>query len=148
MSLDFDVSKIKDFANVTTSAFDINGRPQWNPVTNALVWWTIPLGIYKITEDNVDAFWKRLQLWQAIVGPVLNYADGDIWLTQDDVVAHIGLSTNATSKTQTQFMATCQKQLDSQLGGVHRSNPNRLSALQCGGWKNHPSELPPRESVK
>lgn len=146
MSLNFDVSKIKDFANVTTAAFDINGRPQWNPVTNTLVWWTIPLGMWEITEKNVDEFWQRLSLWQAVAGPSLGNQDGDIWLTRDDVVAHIGLTTNATSKTKAEFYATCHKQLEQGLGGVHRKNPNKLSALQCCGWKDHPSELPPKEA--
>lgn len=147
MSLDFNVSKIKDYEDVTTAAFDINGRPQWNPVTNALVWWSIPIGIWEITKDNVDVYWKRLQLWQAVVGPVLGNADGDIWLTRDDVVAHIGLSTNVIGKNDKEFMATVQKQLDNSLGGVSRSNPNKLSALQCCGWKNHPSELPKKEET-
>lgn len=141
MSLNFDVSKVKDYKDVTTAAYEIEGRPQWNPVTNTLVWWTIPIGISSITEKNVDEFWSRLSMWQAVVGPVLSTKDLDIWLTRDDVVAHIGLQTNASDKTKAQFYATCQLQLEKGLGGMSRSNPNKLSALRCCGWQGHPSEL-------
>lgn len=141
MSLDFDVSKIKDYKDVTTAPYDVGGRKQWHPVTNSLVWWTIPIGINQITETNIDKVWERIQVWQALTGSVMGNSEREIWLTREDVFMHIGLSTNASNKTDTEFYKTLVRQVRDGFGNPNRDNPEKLSALRTIGWQNHASEV-------
>jgi hypothetical protein len=95
-----------------------------SPVTNTLIWATIPVGINHITEANAETFSQRLRAYENAfgcflqqpvdkdgnpVGPkgreedVVSYKDRRI--TFDEVKAHIGLSTNASTLTDAKFKA-------------------------------------------
>ena len=98
MSLNWNLSKI---ANHETLAWTKDGT--LNPRTEALIWSTLALDIGRITEKNVDEFWRRLDLYQHSVGALLGNVNGDIFLTRDDVVAHIGLRVNVTTKSRREW---------------------------------------------
>jgi hypothetical protein len=100
MSLDFDYSKCKDWRAASTDPID---PERWHPVGNALVWASIPCGFNTIREDNVDRIWTRIAVMQALGGAFLGTSDGPLYLTRDDVVRYIGLSTNASAKTDAEF---------------------------------------------
>lgn len=91
MSLNWNLSKI---ANHETLAWEQDGTMKAR--TEALIWSTMAVDIGRITEKNVDEFWRRLDLYQHAVGALLGNANGPIYFTRDDVVAHIGLSVNVS----------------------------------------------------
>lgn len=133
MSLDFSVAKIEDYANRTTAPhLGYGGKEQWHPVTNVLVWSSIPCGFYCITTKNVDEVWHRLSMWQAVQGALLHGPDGDIYLTREDVVMHIGLSTNASSKTRSEFNKTLERALEQK---VKDTTGRVMGAMHRIGWK-------------
>lgn len=70
-----------------------------SPLTNALIWHTLSVGLNEITEDNVANFYARVALIEKIDGPSLRGKDGPYSITPEDVKSHIGLWTNATSYT-------------------------------------------------
>jgi hypothetical protein len=117
MSLDFSVERMKNFNVLTTiieTTASSGGKPnrKWHPVTNALIFGTMPIGMNSITKDNWQEFYNRLNFWERTVGPQLWRGD----IPQDDprnritpleVYMHIGLGTNASNKTQAQFLKDC-----------------------------------------
>ena len=116
MSLDFDVTNMKNF-NVLTTILekDINtgeevGR-KWHPVTNALIFATMAIGMSSITEDNWEEFYQRLNMWERCVGCSLwradHQRDNKNFITPLEVYMHIGLHTNASRKTLAQFTKDC-----------------------------------------
>jgi hypothetical protein len=101
MSLDFRVTDIKDYERITK-----DDAGDWRPVTTALVFMTMGVGMPRITEKNADEFYARVSIMEAINGAVLRGPDGDVFLKREDVRAHIGLGTNAQTWTRPQFIKT------------------------------------------
>jgi hypothetical protein len=111
MSLDFDVSKVKNFAVVTTFV-EQDGNKIWHPITKALVFGTMAIGMNNITEANWEEFYNRLNLWELCAGPSLwrsagGTGDPKNHITPLEVFMHIGLHTNASRKTDKQFLDDC-----------------------------------------
>jgi len=101
MSLNWDLTNVKDYEKLCYIELDeINeetGKPycQLQPLTNALIWAGIPVGLNGITEDNYVEWWHRLAALQSWHGAYLMDADGnDKVITLADVKAHIGLDVN------------------------------------------------------
>ena len=98
MSLNWNVSKVKDYKNVCF----IDGRI--NPVTEALIFFP---HICEITDRNWKEVYMRVRTWERVGGPFLHVLDGDedkpCPITAKDVHAHIGLTTNWTPVTQAAF---------------------------------------------
>ena len=97
MSLDWDVSKVADDVRLTQDPE--TGDAVMNPVTNAIIWATIAVGIGEITEKNAREFYTRLHAWELSLGAYLTMADDDgkrrdYLITPEDIRAHIGLRTN------------------------------------------------------
>ena len=134
MSLDFNVSKVHDHTNITTAPFKWMGKSQWHPVTNSIVWATIPCGFNKITEDNFDMVWQRLSRWQQVIGAFCEGEQGDVYITEEDVRMHIGLSTNASVKTDQKFAETLLSRIDKEVVG-NCSGPGAMDVI---GWLDRP----------
>ena len=101
MSLDFNLSKIRDREKLR----DIDGKldPRWE----AMIFACMSVGIGEITPKNVDEFWERLDIVQAVDGPYLRgHEDPEQnWLTRADVERMIGLTTNVfPKKSKAAFM--------------------------------------------
>lgn len=91
MSLNFDVSQVRDYQRVTTHPTD---DTRWNPITEHLVYATMTVGIREITAKNYKTFYTRLRIADMVFGPVL-YVNGELRsVTIEDVKMHIGLRTN------------------------------------------------------
>lgn len=135
MSLDFNVGDIADHANVTTAPHPNSwtGKEQWHPVTNSLVWATIPCGTPSITAENVDMVWKRISRWQEVIGAFCNGPKGDVYVRREDVVMHIGLRTNASEKTEAEFIDSLLRQMDR-----HVQERKQKNAMDIIGWKGRP----------
>ena len=77
----------------------------WN-YFQSLVFNTIPVGINRITEDNVDKFWERTFIFYRMCG------DSKPYFTREFLNRFIGLSTNASPKTDAQFRKTMFEMLE------------------------------------
>jgi hypothetical protein len=71
-----------------------------NPVTNALIWHSMNTGIGRITDENVGEVYARIKLVETVYGPSLLTSEGPKAITMEDVIAHIGLTTNASYKEE------------------------------------------------
>jgi hypothetical protein len=107
MSLNFDFTQMverlgKEEYDRITDHPTIEGK--WHPVTDALIWMTMAVGMGEITEKNADKFADRLLAYQALNGACLRGPDGEVYITSEDVKNHIGLSTNVfPMETDAQF---------------------------------------------
>lgn len=91
MALNFDCGQIHDWKTVC-----LTPEGEWSNRTERMTFLTIFLGMPVITKDNHEEFYRRCRIWErAIIGQKQT--------TLDDVVAYIGLRTNATPKTKVQF---------------------------------------------
>jgi hypothetical protein len=121
MSLNFDVSTMKNYNVLTTliepcASQNSEAHRKWHPVTEALTFLTMGIGMNTITKDNWKDFYNRVNFWERTVGPQL--WRGDIprddprnRITPLEVYMHIGLRTNASSKTDAQFLKDCYASL-------------------------------------
>ena len=85
-----------------------NGQGKVNPVTDILIYMTMFVGMNEITPKNHKEFFTRTWLWEKVSGCFLYEADPkddkksvECPISYEDIVNHIGLSTNASSKTKT-----------------------------------------------
>jgi hypothetical protein len=100
MPLTYNLNKIADYKN---ACFRTDG--DLSPLTQSLIFATMPVGINQITEKNAEEFYTRLNLIERVNGTFLRTADGkDLFITPEDIRKHIGLSTNATPRTRPQFL--------------------------------------------
>jgi len=145
MSLDWNVGKIKNWKEVTRKKIKegvtqeqirhdiMNGYDYYydedeegnrtytsylNPVTTALIWATIEIGLGRITEKNYAEFWMRMSMADGISGDGRLYEEHDDGkhryrsVTLEEVKQHIGLRTNVSNITKTQFYNQMMKKTD------------------------------------
>ena len=114
MSLDWNVANVKDFKKVCW--VDESENSAVNPITEALIWATMSVGLNKITKKNLDAWYVRLTVLSKLFGPPMyNWEDGkrtDRNITLAELQMHIGLYTNADSYTDAVFWKTVRKRAD------------------------------------
>jgi hypothetical protein len=85
--------------------WDISECPDWintkdeRGVTDALIWYSVPLGYGQITERNADEVYAAIHVYEALTGnTLLVAADGSPRpITPYDVQGRIGLKTNAVN---------------------------------------------------
>lgn len=93
MALNFDLTKVKDLKAV---------KDDWQK-TEVLIWATMSVGIDTITEKNATEFYKRLHLAEVLNGSWLSEKGKPLYITEDEVKARIGLSTNASRFSRTEL---------------------------------------------
>jgi hypothetical protein len=117
MSLDWSVRNVKDFETVCQEVADYDapnrgikvGDRIWKPITQGLVWATMAVGFSSITEANAAEFYGRLRLWELVSGSFVTTVEGDVLITLEDVRAHIGLYSNASKVSPTEFLTRLVK---------------------------------------
>lgn len=102
MSLNYDFTGIDGYETVCWITDD-EGNKVVNPITDALVWATLSIGIGEITAANVNEWHSRLWAMDAVYGPSLYNVDDDgnrtpRPITVAEIRAHVGLSTNVFPK--------------------------------------------------
>lgn len=77
-------------------------------VTEALVFGAMFIGIHNITADNAGDFYARIKMMEAAFGPLVKkFIDDEVvdyYMTQSDIRARVGLSTNASTITKTAYL--------------------------------------------
>ena len=80
---------------------------QWHPVTNALVWRMMAVGIASITEDNYEKLYLRIRTYEHIEDISMAFERNDevykCPITRQDVINHIGLTTNVSTLTDAKW---------------------------------------------
>lgn len=114
MSLNYDYSKIpKDSPTISEHDED-----KMHPVLNALIWLTMPIGLYEITEKNLDEWEARLRIYEGTFGAWLRKTQGkgkppvDTPITRAELEQYVGLGTNASSLTRAKFMKQVAQRVD------------------------------------
>ncbi len=107
MSLNFKLDKIKDYKTVCWDG-DVMADGKMKLVTESLIWTTMQVGLGSITEENIPEWLVRLDLVDRLFGTMMVRYDGDkrvnVPFTKEDLVAHIGLTTNVSKETRTKFL--------------------------------------------
>tara|TARA_R110000803_G_scaffold125263_1_gene192904 strand:+ start:223 stop:618 length:396 start_codon:yes stop_codon:yes gene_type:complete len=108
MPLNYDYRKVKTTTWEPDGTFDKDGEPMGKmpDVLNSLIWITMSIGMNSITEKNWEDFYTRMKLLGVDRNLLRRDEDGNytIPISAEDVRDHIGLHTNASSKTKTQFL--------------------------------------------
>lgn len=78
-----------------------DGKPEarMNPVTEALIFGCMFVGLHGITEDNVGKFAARLDLVQRLNGNLLVKDGESVPVSDEAVFAHIGLQCNVSDES-------------------------------------------------
>jgi hypothetical protein len=111
MSLNWDISEIDDFKNKCVyqaerddpSAGIKKGDDMISGVTDALIWATMSVGIPKITEENWQKFFARLNFYERLFSPWRRLDGKPFYFKPEDVQMHIGLKTNVPPETDARW---------------------------------------------
>lgn len=111
MSLNYNYEKVPE--QFTTNPYN----DLQHPVTYYLIWMSMSGGYGSITKSNVDEVYRRIALIQKLDGPAVMFQDDGIYITRQDIVNHIGLWTNASTKTPAEFDKWFVKRMQEQVVG-------------------------------
>jgi len=121
MALTWNLEAIEDHRDVcwVESDLDEEGNQLYrlNPVTESLIWMTIPVKLGEITEKNAGEFYARLKMIERMNGPMMWHTDDDghkvdDYFTAEMVRSHIGLATNVGNETRQKFLSGFKFDLD------------------------------------
>jgi hypothetical protein len=130
MALHFNYEKITD-----KTLIDHPSDPdRYNPVFDSLIWLTMSCGFNKITEDNVEKVYQRVKAYQLVFGPCLRKPrEGSVistvYITHADVKAYIGLTTNASTLTDSAFAKRVMEWVKDSSKACNEGSPE-LSAVE------------------
>jgi hypothetical protein len=103
MALNWD---LRDIANHKEVCWLGEGEERrLNPITDALIWYTLALDIGDLSDANLDEFVFRMRTYDRLFRPLLIGPDReDRRLTYAEVKAHVGLRTNVSQVTRSKWM--------------------------------------------
>ena len=154
MSLNWSVKAVKNADDICYYTATKNriydgvtrGEEYVHPITNALVWATMSVGLNEITEANINEWEKRIALAYAVawISKSMVFAgfeeDGTTakWeprlITRTDLVNHIGLETNATYESPSAWRKRVMERMEQEglreLKHAEKDNP----ALDAITW--------------
>ena len=108
MPLNYDYGKVKVKTWEPDGTFNKDGEPMGKmpDVLNSLIWITMSIGISSITEKNWEDFYTRMKLLGVDRNLLRIDENGSptIPISAEDVRDHIGLMTNASTMTKSQFL--------------------------------------------
>jgi len=121
MSLNYDLGEIKNFEDLCWLPDEVgeDGKKTFsiNPVTRALTFHAMSIGMGSITKKNWKEFFIRVAAYEAVEGASLHGFDEEEKkplprpITQEDVVNHIGLATNVSKISANEFHKRLAKNL-------------------------------------
>lgn len=109
MSLNWDVSKVKDWKDLDPTLRD------------TIIWATLVVDLGEITEKNWEEFYIRVHVWEGFLGAFLVGPDGPVPIKPDQVKRMIGMNTNVGNKTRRQWMSRLSDRMDRYLDDLRRS---------------------------
>ena len=137
MALSWQVDGIKDYETVCWEGEKGSIDRRMNPVTEALIFGTMSVGLGSITDKNVDEFAARFRIIEKIHGAQLyKPKEGggieDWFVSDEDFIAHIGLVCNVTNETRSKWAQRIfnnkQTSMTEELARNFRRNRSKVSA--------------------
>jgi len=102
MALHWNLTDIKNLKDVCW--VNEGDERSLNPITEAIIWSTIVVQIGKITEKNVDEWvWRLYYTSKLGRGKLIPDTDRYRNPTRDELMLHIGLSTNVSTISRREF---------------------------------------------
>jgi len=98
MSLDWSAERVEGLDEL--HALD----PSQSHKTAYLCFELMRVGVNRITEENVEDVWTRIDMMQRLEGPLFYYGDEEVGLTHEDIVRRIGYSTNVSNENFTKIL--------------------------------------------
>ena len=90
------------------------------PITNALIWGTMSVGMNEITNSNWREFYSRAYMIQTIHGGWIIENGKTRLVTPKEVRDHIGLHTNANNYTAAKFKSNIDRRMREQANQLLR----------------------------
>lgn len=109
MSLNYNLRNVRNFNTTCLTPEGYVGA-----VTETIIFYTMGVGIGEITEGNWADFYRRVYALEAVRGAGVIRDGRRYKLTPNDIREHIGLHTNASRLTATQFVKTIASALAEQ----------------------------------
>jgi len=110
--------------------YEFEGETHMHPTLYALTFYTIPIGLPTLTEENVDEWMARLAIYERVFDCLrTKNVDGkcvDAPMTRQDLLDYIGLVTNANKYTRNQFMKNVWARLDSELARAKKKEETNV----------------------
>jgi hypothetical protein len=106
MSLNWDITHIKDHSNLCwlpNPTKEDPGAVRLNPTTDALIWATMSVDIGDLSEKNLDEFTYRVFFYERAFQSFLNQGGDPLFLTAEEIKAHVGLRTNVSFETRSKW---------------------------------------------
>lgn len=94
MSLNWNIEKVKDWENL---------NDEQRVVLDSIIWLSMAIGIGEITEDNYKEFFARIHMIEKLFGGVIFRDRKYRTIKLDEVKDLIGLTTNVSKISRTQF---------------------------------------------
>jgi hypothetical protein len=101
MSLNWNAEKVENYEQVCL--IGEGDEKRLNPVTHALIFHTMSVGLGSITKENAAKFYARVALVEKIDGASCHDGKDPYYITADDVRNHIGLTTNVGNMTDAKW---------------------------------------------
>jgi hypothetical protein len=106
MSLNWNLTNIKNYEELCWQKNE-DDTVKLNVVTESLIFIGMAIGIGKITEDNASEVFGRISMYEKLFGATMcvfnDKGKEQVFITPEDVNAHIGLSTNVSKETEASF---------------------------------------------
>lgn len=82
-----------------------------NAVTAMLLNYMPVIGVIELRHDNVDDTWRRIAIYQALIGSLLSRAADNqpVFFTRSDIERHIGVETEGKALTFEEFCSDIGK---------------------------------------
>lgn len=106
MSLDWNLTGIQDHETVCWQYTGDGDRRALSPSTHILVYATVITGMDEISTHNATEFFARIHAYERVFGAFRNWPDDDggpAYVLLSEVLAHIGLVTNASRMGRQKF---------------------------------------------
>lgn len=103
-----------DVHNKDVVCTDPNDPDKYHPVFNALIWLSMICGYNQITKKTYAKVYERIAMYEQVSGAFLSRSDDDgkpvpVRITEDDVALYIGMTTNASTLTDAEWVKKVAK---------------------------------------
>ena len=105
MSLDWNMTKVKDFESLKTD--------EDRAINDILIWGSLSVDLGEITEKNVDEWVFRFKVLERVSGHPAGWKGKERFNpSRADIGRRIGMHTNVCTKTRKQFLKKCCNMLE------------------------------------
>jgi hypothetical protein len=101
MSLNWNVKNVEN--NETVCFVGEGDEREINPITHALIFMTMSVGLGEITDKNADEFYARCHIMEQTHGAYTRIGSEEVYITPQDIQRHIGLYCNVANETRAQW---------------------------------------------